>query len=154
MALCTQFTQGTPDADLGAIIFDVTGLPDTTKVKEVARIRTPDMPGRLSQPLSVQALRRSRAAVHDDDRRPRQRLRHGEAAAGRQGPGTDRHGPGAAGERARRVLPRLTASIKMIGYHDFYVGYDPATRQDKFYGAGRRRLLRLRRDAIGRRSPS
>jgi hypothetical protein len=24
----------------------------------------------------------------------------------------------------------------MTGYHDFYVGYDPATRQDKFYGAG------------------
>ena len=22
------------------------------------------------------------------------------------------------------------------GYHDFYVGYDPATHQDKFYGAG------------------
>ena len=22
------------------------------------------------------------------------------------------------------------------GYHDFYVGYDPATQQDKFYGAG------------------
>ncbi len=22
------------------------------------------------------------------------------------------------------------------GYHDFFVGYDPATRQDKFYGAG------------------
>jgi hypothetical protein len=22
------------------------------------------------------------------------------------------------------------------GYHDFYVGYDPATKQDKFYGAG------------------
>jgi hypothetical protein len=23
------------------------------------------------------------------------------------------------------------------GYHDFFVGYDPATKQDKFYGAGR-----------------
>ena len=30
------------------------------------------------------------------------------------------------------------------GYHDFYVGYDPATHQDKFYGAGVGRLLRLR----------
>ena len=45
VALCTQFAQGTPDADLGAIIFDVTGLPDTTKIKEVARIRFPEMPG-------------------------------------------------------------------------------------------------------------
>src|SRR5713101_3771230 len=24
----------------------------------------------------------------------------------------------------------------MRGYHDFYVGYDPATHQDRFYGAG------------------
>src|SRR5678815_1032649 len=62
-----QFMQGGPDADLGAVIFDVTGLPDGHKVKEVARIRYPDAPG---------------------------------------------------------------------GYHDFYVGYDPGTHQDKFYGAG------------------
>ena len=34
-----QFMQGSPDADLGAVIFDVTGLPDASKVKVVARIR-------------------------------------------------------------------------------------------------------------------
>ena len=34
-----QFQQGTPDEDLGAVILDVTGLPDASKVKEVARIR-------------------------------------------------------------------------------------------------------------------
>src|SRR5206468_8014551 len=28
------------------------------------------------------------------------------------------------------VVPSLT------GYHDFYVGYDPASHQDRFYGAG------------------
>ena len=28
---CFQFAQGSPDADLGAIVFDVTGLPDTTQ---------------------------------------------------------------------------------------------------------------------------
>jgi len=33
-----QFMQGTPDANLGAVIFDVTGLPDASKVKIVARI--------------------------------------------------------------------------------------------------------------------
>ena len=42
---CFQFSQGSPDADLGAIVFDVTGLPDSTKVKEVARIHVPDAPG-------------------------------------------------------------------------------------------------------------
>src|SRR3954469_25292326 len=40
-----QFQQGTPDEDLGAVIFDVTGLPDGSKVKEVARIRYPSAPG-------------------------------------------------------------------------------------------------------------
>ena len=25
--------------------------------------------------------------------------------------------------------------MTVYGYHDFYIGYDPATRQDKFYGA-------------------
>ena len=40
-----QFSQGTPDADLGAVVADVTGLPDTTKVKIVNRIRIPDHTG-------------------------------------------------------------------------------------------------------------
>ena len=40
-----QFMQGSPDADLGAVIFDVTGLPDPSKVKVVARIRYPASPG-------------------------------------------------------------------------------------------------------------
>src|SRR5947209_1703316 len=34
-----QYGKGGPDYDLGAIVWEVTGLPDTTKVKEVARIR-------------------------------------------------------------------------------------------------------------------
>src|SRR5688572_2181376 len=39
------FRQGGPDADLSVIVFDVTGLPDSSQVKEVARIRVPDVPG-------------------------------------------------------------------------------------------------------------
>ena len=52
VAECFQFAQGTPDNDLGAIIFDVTGLPDTSKVKVVARIRAPRDAGRLPQPVA------------------------------------------------------------------------------------------------------
>jgi hypothetical protein len=33
-------------------------------------------------------------------------------------------------------VPIPGTSGGMRGYHDFYVGYDPATHQDKFYGAG------------------
>ena len=40
-----QFRQGGPDPDLGAVVLDVTGLPDPATVKEVARIREPDYPG-------------------------------------------------------------------------------------------------------------
>src|SRR5688572_4707330 len=40
LAQTFQFQATGPDADLGAIVFDVTGLPDTAKVKEVGRIRT------------------------------------------------------------------------------------------------------------------
>ena len=40
-----QFQNGGPDTDLGAIVFDVTGLPDTSKIKEVARIYEKEFPG-------------------------------------------------------------------------------------------------------------
>lgn len=39
-----EFGSG-PFHDLGAVVFDVTGLPDPKKVKEVARLRLPDFPG-------------------------------------------------------------------------------------------------------------
>ena len=40
-----QFGQGGPNPDLGAVILDVTGLPDPSTVREVARLREPEMPG-------------------------------------------------------------------------------------------------------------
>src|ERR1051326_7925751 len=40
-----QFAAGGPDVDLGAVVFDVTGLPDTSKIREVHRIREPASPG-------------------------------------------------------------------------------------------------------------
>lgn len=39
-----EFGSG-PFHDLGAVVFDVTGLPDPKKVKEVARLHLPDFPG-------------------------------------------------------------------------------------------------------------
>ncbi|MFQ5551543.1 MAG: hypothetical protein ACE5FJ_09945, partial [Gemmatimonadales bacterium] len=40
-----QFGQGGPDGDLGAVVFDVTDLPNVSRVREVARIYAPDFPG-------------------------------------------------------------------------------------------------------------
>ena len=40
-----QFGQGGPGADLGALVFDVTGLPDADHVREVGRISAPEVQG-------------------------------------------------------------------------------------------------------------
>jgi hypothetical protein len=122
-----QFMQGSPDADLGAIIFDVTGLPDPSKVKEVARIRYPQSPGGFhntfaykhsdGRALYFATVNQSKALIYDLEKIVK---------------GAD---PATAliGEVPN---PTPFRQIGGGGYHDFYVGYDPATQQDKFYGAG------------------
>ena len=45
-----------------------------------------------------------------------------------------------AGDTAKQLVGRVPVPANpgdlSKGYHDFYVGYDPATHQDRFYGAG------------------
>ena len=122
-----QFMQGSPDADLGAVIFDVTGLPDPSEVKEVARIRYPQSPGGFhntfaykhsdGRALYFTTVNQSKALIYDLEKVVK---------------GAD---PATAliGEVPN---PTPFRQIGGGGYHDFYVGYDPATQQDKFYGAG------------------
>jgi hypothetical protein len=120
-----QFAQGGADSDLGAVVFDVTGLPDVSQVREVARIRAPDTPGGFhniymykhssGRPLLFTTVSASRANVYDMDR-----LVAGDANSGLIG-----------------EVPAPESPFGPGGYHDFYVGYDPNTGQDKFYGAGR-----------------
>jgi hypothetical protein len=122
-----QFMQGGPDADLGAVIFDVTGLPDSSKVKEVARIRYAESPGGFHNTFAYKhsdgrvlyftTVGQSKALVYD---------------LGKVVSGAD-SSTWLIGEVPNPTPMRQTG---MGGYHDFYVGYDPATRQDKFYGAG------------------
>lgn len=122
-----QFQQGTPDQDLGAVILDVTGLPDPSKVKEVARIRYPQAPGGFhntfaykhsdGRALYFTTVNAQKALIYD---------------LGRVVKG---------GDPATWIIgevpnPTPMRQLGMNGYHDFYVGYDPATGQDKFYGAG------------------
>src|SRR5207244_295516 len=41
---------------------------------------------------------------------------------------------------ARVPIPPSTVDmggLQMAGYHDFYVGFDPASHQDRFYGGGK-----------------
>jgi hypothetical protein len=122
-----QFNQGSPDADLGAVIFDVTGLPDTSKVKVVARIRYPQSPGGFHNTFAYKhsdgrvlyfaTINQPKALIYD---------------LGKVVSNPD-SSTWLIGE-----VPNPTP-FKQIGgggYHDFYIGYDPATHQDKFYGAG------------------
>jgi hypothetical protein len=122
-----QFMQGSPDADLGAVVFDVTGLPDSSKVKVVARIRYPQVPGGFhntfaykhsdGRVLYITTVNDTNAVVWDMEK-----------IVNGADPLTAIVGK----------IPNPTPSkrFRTGSYHDFYVGYDPATHQDKFYGAG------------------
>ncbi len=118
-----QFRPGSPDVELGAIVFDVTGLPDTTGIREVGRVRAADTPGGFhniyaykhsnGQILLFATVGGPHAKVYDMER-----LLAGDPQDG-----------------LVATIPNPSGTGR--GYHDFFVGYDPATRQDKFYGAGR-----------------
>ncbi|MFV2008038.1 MAG: LVIVD repeat-containing protein [Longimicrobiales bacterium] len=126
----TQFGQGGPDADLGAIVFDVTGLPDASTVREVGRIREPGVPGGFhniymykhsdGRPLLFTTTRSEFAYVYD----------MGRFVEGDQD-----------GALVARIANPETAYWALSGgtgsWHDFYVGYDLATGQDRFWGGGR-----------------
>jgi len=122
-----QFGAGGPDNDLGAVILDVTGLPDPSTVREVARIREPEMPGGFHNIFIYK---------HSDDRV----YLFTTAAA-----------PGALVYDLGKVIDGdlANARVGMVpvpesalgsgsgrGYHDFYVGYHPDTGEDRFYGGG------------------
>ena len=125
-----QFAPGGPDADLGAIIFDVTGLPDTSTVREVARIRAPDTPGGFhnifaykhsdGRPLLFTTVGGRHANVYD----------LAKTVAGDPKYGYVGQVPWPA------TAPDVTPYGNLEGYHDFYAAYDPNTRQDKLYGSG------------------
>ena len=122
-----QFGQGGPDSDMGAVVLDVTGLPDAGSVREVARIREPDMPGGFHNIFIYK---------HSD---------------GRVYLFTTARAPGALVYDLGRIVEGdlRNARVGMVpvpesdlgrgggrGYHDFYVGYHPDTDEDRFYGGG------------------
>lgn len=119
----TQFQQGGLDTDLGAVVFDVTGLPDVSKFREVARIRAPQNPGGFhnifiykhsdGRPLLITTVSGPYANVYDLSRVIR----------------------GEEGLAGRIPLPEGTDPSSR-GYHDMYAAYDPADGKDKFYGGG------------------
>lgn len=126
-AQSVQFMQGSPDADLGAVILDVTGLPDPSKVHEVARIHYGAAPGGFHNTFAYKhsdgrvlyfaTVNQAVALVYD---------------LAKVVSGAD------SGQWLIGKVPNPTPfrAFGNGGYHDFYVGYDPGSHQDKFYGAG------------------
>jgi len=125
----TQFGQGGPNADLGAIVLDVTGLPDPSTVREVARIR---------EPLALGGFHNIFVYKHSDGRVL--------LFATINGPDAHMYDLGLVVQGAEpeewlvgRVpipeIPDIPAN-PLVGYHDFYVGYHPDTDEDRFYGGG------------------
>ncbi len=122
-----QFGAGGPNNDLGAVILDVTGLPDSSQVREVARIREPELPGGFhnifvyahsnGRPLLFSTVSGPFAHVYD----------LGHIVEGNQN----------LGLIARVPIPETPLGRgRARGYHDFYVGYHTETGQDRFYGGG------------------
>ena len=131
-----QFRPTGPDADLGGIVFDVTGLPDSSKVREVARIRVPEKPGGFHESfaykhsdgraLFITTVVAPYAQIYDMEK-----VIAGAPAVVGQVPI-----PGEPYKNASQTELSQLLMAALPGYHDFYAGYDPATKQDKLYGAG------------------
>ena len=119
-----QFRQGGPDPDLGAVVLDVTGLPDPATVKEVARIREPDYPGGFH---NIFIYKHSNGAV----------LLFTTVA----GPFAHVYDLGRVvdGDVKNALVAKVPVpnqESERRGYHDFYVGYHEDTAEDRFYGGG------------------
>ena len=119
-----QFRQGGPNSDLGAVVLDVTGLPDPEAVREVARIREPDHPGGFHNIFVYK---------HSDGRVYLFATVSGPFAHVYDLGVLVEEGPEAA--LAGRV-PVPAGDPDRSGYHDFYVAYHPDTDEDRFYGGG------------------
>jgi len=123
-----QFGQGGPDGDAGAVVLDVTGLPNTDKIREVGYVRAPETPGGFhnifmykhsdGRALLFATVSDIHANVYDMGKFVTEGQ---DDALVAQVPVPD----GAVSPSGRRR-----------GYHDFYVGFDPASGQDRFYGGG------------------
>jgi hypothetical protein len=112
-------------------VADVTGLPDTNKIKIVARIYMPGEPGGIHNMFAYK---------HSDGRVLLFTTLNGPHAniwdMGKVISSSDTS-TWKIGEVPVPEAVETNSRMGRFGYHDFYVGYDPATHQDKFYGAGR-----------------
>ncbi|MBI4501894.1 MAG: hypothetical protein HY700_12140 [Gemmatimonadetes bacterium] len=129
-----QIRAGSPDRDVSTIVFDVTGLPDTSTIKEVGRIHVPDAPGGAHN-LFPYKHSDGRVLLFFSTESPAgypygalvydmEKFLAGAPDQGRVG--------GIPLPEPRAATPAPGAK----GYHDEYVAYDVANHRDLFYGGG------------------
>ena len=124
VVLSTQFGQGGPDADLGAIIFDVTDLPET--LTEVARIQGPVELGGFHN-IYVYKHSNGRVLLFATVAAPHANIYDlGYVVEGRVDEALVANVP----------VPESSRTRGGRGYHDFYTGYHADSEQDRFYGGG------------------
>jgi hypothetical protein len=108
-------------------VLDVTGLPDTSKIRSMGYLRAPENPGGFHNMFAYKhstgrvLLITTVTGAHYGHIYDMERFVGGDrnpVVSRVPNPGTERGGS------------------RWTGYHDFYAGYDPATKQDKLYGAG------------------
>lgn len=122
-----QFGQGGPNHDLGAVILEVTGLPDVGTVREVARIRAPENPGGFHN-IFIYKHSDGRVLLFSTVSGPYAHVYDLRRAV---------NGQADDALVARVPVPAgAEGSSSSRGYHDFYVGYHPDTETDRFYGGG------------------
>ncbi len=118
-----QFGSGGPNNDLGAVVLDVTGLPDPKKVKEVARIHEPETPGGFH---NIFIYKHSSGRVL--------------LLTTVSGPFANVYDMGklVEGDAKNALIGRIPtpAEDSRRGYHDFYAGFHEETDTDRFYGGG------------------
>ena len=127
-----QFRQGGPNSDVGAIVFDVTDLPES--VVEVGRIRQSDTPGGFHNIFTYKhssgapllfATSGRYAKVFDLARFLEKHQTEMDAVLQ-----DENHA------LVGRVPVAESENMWARGYHDFYIGYHPESGQDRFYGGG------------------
>jgi len=119
---------GGPDTDLGAVVFDVTGLPDASTVREVGRIRADTPTGfhniwaykhSSGTPIMVATTSGPHANLYD-------------LSAFLDGA----EDYGLIGQVPWPSTAMDSPYGSMVGYHDFYVAWDPESERDILYGSG------------------
>ncbi len=126
----TSYRQGGPDSELGAIVFDVTGLPDVSTVEEVGRIYSPEeTPGGFHN-IYMYKHSDGRALLFATTRSPRS-VSYGVVIYD-----MERFLAGDADHGLVGTIPLPEPRGTENGYHDIYVGYHPDSGQDRFYGPG------------------